>query len=185
MKGYGDFMKKMNNLFALLLALCLSFSLAIPCLAASAEGNNISITEAASQSVEPIAASVPTEYRNLSSQSYSAELVDLAATKSSLTLYYFTTGTGEINLSLDLLRSGTTEKTKRVLKVYLYERTSTGTWKDSGKSVSVTFYGTGLSTTKSFTSLDANKFYYLKFKNESSTKSGDRMDISGDILVTE
>lgn len=178
-------MKKMNNLFALLLALCLSFALMTPCLAASAEDNNISITEAASQSVKPRAASVPTEYRNLSNKDYSAELIDLAATKSSLTLYYFTTGTGEINLSLDLLRSGTTEKMKRVLKVYLYERTSTGAWKDSGKSVSVTFYGTEFSTTRSFTGLDANKFYYLKFKNESSTKSGDRMDISGDILVTE
>lgn len=177
-------MKKYGKLLALCLAVCLSLSLMTPCFAASAVDAEVNAPQQASI-IEPRADVVPTDYRNLSNADYTATLLDLAATKSSLTKYYFTTGTGEINLSFDLLRSGTTQQTKRVLKVYLYERPATGYWSQKGSPVSVTFYGTEYSTDRSFTGLDANKFYYLKFKNESSTSSGDRMDISGTILVTE
>lgn len=177
-------MKKYGRLSALLLAVCLSLSLMTPCFAASAVVVAANSTQE-STIIEPRADVVPTEYRNLSNADYTAQLLDLAATKSSLTKYYFTTGTGEIKLSFDLERSGTTQETKRVLTVYLYERPSNGYWFTEKDPVSVTFYTTEHSATRSFTGLDPDHFYYLKFKNESSTSSGARMDISGTILVTE
>lgn len=135
--------------------------------------------------VQPLADTAPSDYRNLSSESYTATLIDLAATKASLTKYYFSTGTKEINMDFSLERSGTTTQTKRVLKVYLYERTATGSWTKTSKEATVTFYGTSISTSRSFTGLDANKFYYLSFKNESASTTSSRCDISGSIVVSE
>lgn len=135
--------------------------------------------------VQPRADTAPSDYRNLSNASYTATLIDLAATKASLTRYYFSTGTGEINMNFSLERSGTTTQTTRVLKVYLYEKTSTGSWTKTSKEVTVTFSGTSISTSRSFTGLDANKFYYLSFKNESASSTSSRCDISGSIVVSE
>lgn len=151
----------------------------------AAEVSTPANNELATMAVQPLADTAPTDYRNLSSESYTATLIDLAATKASLTKYYFSTGTGEINMDFSLERSGTTTQTKRVLKVYLYEKTATGSWTKTSKEASVTFYGTSISTSRSFTGLDANKFYYLSFKNESATYTGSRCDISGSIVVSE
>lgn len=179
------YMKKRIMSLTLTALMVLSL-LSTPALAAevsTSADNELAIT--AQMGVQPLADTVPSEYRNLSSESYTAKLIDLAATKASLTKYYFSTGTGEINMDFSLERSGTTTQTKRVLKVYLYEKTSTGSWTKTSKEATVTFYGTSVSTSKSFTGLDANKFYYLSFKNESASSTGSRCDISGSIVVSE
>lgn len=70
------------------------------------------------------AADAPSDYYNLSKAGnyYEAELIDLACQRGSYTRYYFSTGTGEIYMKLNLLRSGTTTNKNRYLIIYLFEK---------------------------------------------------------------
>lgn len=190
-------MKLIKRCIFVFLSLCLGMSLTLPCFATSVSNinssdqiNTISPTydtpiTFTSQNIEPRAAVVPTQYMNLSYSSYTAKLVDLAATRASLTKYYFSTGTRQLNLDLELVRSGTTQNTHRVLAIYLYQKTATGNWEYTNRKVAMSFSGTTVTNDYTFYNLDPNKFYYISFKNESATSSSSRMDISGTIVISE
>lgn len=100
-------------------------------------------------------------------------------------MYYFATGTGKIYLKCDLERSGTTTNKDRDLIVYLYEKETaytTGTLLDTA---TIHFNEAEVTERRSFSDLDPNKFYYLRFYNNSSTDPGDSLDISGTIIVDD
>lgn len=170
---------KVKRFVALLFACCLSLSLATTSFA-------IEKVPLIPEDQITRASTVPTTHKNLGAGPYVGELVDLAPTKASLTRYYFTTGTGKINMEFDLERSGTTTSATRVLRVYLYEKTGeNASWRQKGGSTTVSFSGSGINTTRSFTGLNPDYFYYLKFANESNAEVDSRWDISGEIIISE
>lgn len=127
------------------------------------------------------AANPPYQYRNLSAQAYTAKLLDLAATKGSYTVYYFSTSTGAIHLSCYLERSGTTVQDGRILEARLYNY-------DTGRYVtSRTFGFTGPTAnyTSFFSGLDVNTHYYIYFYNASSTDVASEKAVSGTIVISE
>lgn len=132
------------------------------------------------------ASNPPSQFYNLGgTNKYTATLIDLAANRGSYTLYYFATGTGSIYVKCDLERSGTTTNKERDLIIYLYEKetaTSTGTLRDTA---TIRFNEAEVTKRCSFSGLDSNKFYYLRFYNNSSTDPGDSLDISGTIIVDD
>ena len=82
-------------------------------------------------------------------------------------------------------RSGTTTNKDRDLIVYLYEKETaytTGTLLDTA---TIHFNEAEVTERRSFSDLDPNKFYYLRFYNNSSTDPGDSLDISGTIIVDD
>lgn len=175
----------------IVLFLTLILSLSVFSVSASAAGIESPVHETiigGSDFSEQARASIaPSEYYNLSATGnyYEAELIDLACQRGSYTKYYFSTGTGKIYMKLNLLRSGTTTDTNRYLIIYLYEKnnaTATGTLVDTR-----TIHYTEAEVTKysSFTGLDANKFYYIRFYNNSSSSPRDSMDISATIEVDD
>lgn len=132
------------------------------------------------------ASNAPTQFYNLGgTNKYTATLIDLAANRGSYTLYYFATGTGSIYAKCDLERSGTTTNKERDLIIYLFEKetaTSTGTLLDTA---TIRFNEAEVTKRCYFSGLDSNKFYYLRFYNNSSTDPGDSLDISGTIIVDD
>ena len=119
------------------------------------------------------------------SNQYTATLIDLAANRGSYTKYYFATSTGSIYLKCDLERSGTTTNKNRELIIYLFEK---ATATSSGTLVAtrtVNFTSPEWTARRSFSGLDCNKFYYIRFFNNSSTDPASSMDISGTILVDD
>ena len=132
------------------------------------------------------ASNVPNQFYNLGgTNKYTATLIDLAANRGSYTMYYFATGTGKIYLKCDLERSGTTTNKDRDLIVYLYEKETaytTGTLLDTA---TIHFNEAEVTERRSFSDLDPNKFYYLRFYNNSSTDPSDSLDISGTIIVDD
>lgn len=181
----------MKKVVSFVLAVCLSMSLAVPAFATS----DTSLTDSAVISAvdgktsfgdvaEPLAETVPTSHRSLN-RAYTAELIDLAATKSSLTRYYFSTQTSEINLEFDLERSGTSTIESRKLTVYLYEKKSgSSSWKRVD-SFEVSWSEKSHTADGQFSDLKSDSFYYIKFTNDSSTTSKSRADISGTITITQ
>ena len=132
------------------------------------------------------ASNAPTEFKNLGgSNYYTATLIDLAAGRGSYSKYYFATGTNSIYLKCDLERSGTTTHKTRKLTIKLYEKekaSSTGVYKTSE---TITFTAATSTQRVKFTRLDPNKFYYVRFCNDSSTDPATSYDISGSILVDD
>lgn len=179
----------MKRFIAMLLALVMSLSVfGVTASAAEIDGPvHETIIGGYDLSNQIRASAAPSEYYNLSATGnyYEAELIDLASQRGSYTRYYFSTGTGKIYMKLNLLRSGTTTDTNRYLIIYLYEKssaTATGTLVDTK-----TIHYTEAEVTKysSFTGLDANKFYYIRFYNNSSSRPNDSMDISATIEVDD
>ncbi len=138
------------------------------------------------ESSETRASDTPKQFYNLGGDNYyTATLIDLAAARGSYTKYYFATGTGRIYLKCDLERSGTTTDKKRELIIYLYEK---ATATSSGSLIAtrtINFTSAEYTTRRLFTGLDCNKFYYIRFYNNSSTSPASSMDISGTILVDD
>lgn len=179
----------MKRFVATLLALVMSLSMiSVTAFAAEIEGPVAETIIGGDSSVNQMrAADAPSEYYNLSKTGnyYTAELIDLASQRGSYTRYYFSTGTGKIYLKLNLLRSGTTTDKNRDLIIYLYKKdsaTASGTLVDTR---TVHFTDAEVTEYKSFTGLDANKFYYIRFYNNSSSKPANSMDISGTIEVDD
>ena len=115
----------MKRFIATLLAIVMSLSvLGITAFAAEAE-DPVSETIVGG-TIQTRASNAPEEYYNLSKTGnyYEATLIDLASQRGSYTKYYFSTGTGEIHMKLNLLRSGTTTDKNRDLIIYLYEKDS-------------------------------------------------------------
>lgn len=179
----------MKRFTAMLLALVMSLSVfGVTASAAESEGPVYeTIIGGYDLSNQARASDAPSDYYNLSALGnyYKAELIDLASQRGSYTKYYFSTGTGKIYMKLHLLRSGTTTDTNRYLIIYLYEKDNAnaeGTLYDTR-----TIHYTEADVTKysSFTGLDPNKFYYIRFYNNSSSKPKDSMDISATIEVDD
>lgn len=132
------------------------------------------------------ASTAPSSFYNLGgNNNYTATLIDLAATRGSYTMYYFATGTGKIYLKCDLVRSGTTTNTNREMKVYLYEKATASSAGTLKSTATISFSSAEYTVRKSFTGLDSNKFYYLRFYNSSDTSASSSRDISGSILVDD
>ena len=127
----------------------------------------------------------PSNYWNLSGGNYTGYLIDLAATKGSFTKYYFTTGTGKIYLRCNLERSGTTTNKERTLRIELYEKEAASSYGSLVDSRTVNFESSEVSVNRIFYGLDTNKFYFIRFVNESGTTSGSSLDISGTIIFSE
>ena len=69
--------------------------------------------------------------------------------------------------------------------IYLYEKataTASGTLVGTR---TVNFTSAEYTERRSFTGLDCNKFYYIRFYNNSATNPASSMDISGTILVDD
>ena len=136
--------------------------------------------------IETRAITEPTRYKNLSSGSYEARIIDLPPTRSTLTNYYFSTGTGTIKLTYNLTHSGTSESVTRVLKAYLFEREERDIFWTEVKGTTVSYKGQdGFTTTRSFTGLDPDQFYYIEFANESDASYTSKYDISGTVIISE
>lgn len=135
---------------------------------------------------ETRASNPPTQFYNLGGNNYyTATLIDLAAARGSYTKYYFATGTGSIYLKCDLERSGTTTNKNRELIIYLYEK---ATATSSGSLIAtrtISFTSAEYTARRTFYGLDCNKFYYIRFYNNSSTNPASSMDISGTIIVDD
>lgn len=179
----------MKHFVATLLALVMSFNMiGVTAFAAEIEGPVSETIISGDSAVNQMRASdEPSEYYNLSKTGnyYTAELIDLASQRGSYTRYYFSTGTGKIYMKLNLLRSGTTTDKNRDLIIYLYEKdnaTANGTLVNTK---TVHFTDSEVTEYASFTGLDANKFYYIRFYNNSSNKPANSMDISGTIVVDD
>ena len=175
----------MKKTLSLLLALLMCFGLFSS--TGFAAGNDGPVSEVIVGGMPDTRASnVPNEFYNLGgSNKYTAPLIDLAAERGSYTKYYFATGTGNIYLKCALERSGTTTNKDRYLIVYLYEKENAytiGTLKDTA---TIHFNEAEVTERCSFGDLDSNKFYYLRFYNNSSTDPGDSLDISGTIIVDD
>ena len=130
------------------------------------------------------ASNPPTTHHNLSSKDYVATLDELAASKGSYTICYFTTATEEINLECDLLRSGTTQNLTRKLEIRLYEKYAGATSYHYLKSKNLEFT-TDVTETVKFDNLGNNNFYYIRFVNKSYDDPADNLDISGTITISQ
>lgn len=160
----------------MMLSLCVT-AFAAPCALEVPLGDN------PPSSITPYASTPPTNHKNLgTATAYKATLTDLAASKSSYTLYYFSTPTGKIYLNCDLRASGTTDPLDRELDILLYD--FDGFLIDS-KTVEFNDRISAPSSRRIFANLDPDQFYYIKFRNSSGTSIRDHLDISGTILIDD
>lgn len=128
----------------------------------------------------------PKDFKNLGgANSYTATLIDLAASMSSFTKYYFATGTGRIYLKCDLERSGTTTNKERQLTVNLYRKDKASSSGVFEKKTTINFSEAEITKRVLFTGLNCDKFYYIEFKNSSASNASSRRDISASILVDD
>lgn len=178
----GVIMKHFVGLF-LALMMCLSIA-CIPASASEIEGPVHEIMVIDNGYARERTA--PSSFYNLGGNNYyTGELIDLAATRGSYTLYYFATGTGNIYVKMNLERSGTTTGRERELQVKLYEKNSASA---TGALVStkIISFDTAEATRRAvFSGLDVNKFYYIYFYNSSSDSSCSSLDISGQITIDD
>lgn len=177
--------------------LVFAMSLCVVCLPASAadidsNAENIPVVDTVVDTavdtavVEPRAETPPTAYYNLSQQSgYTATLIDLAASKGSYTLYYFSTGSGRIFLKCDFIHSGTSEVTERSMKIVLYRMDPTTFVTEEADSCEFEYDTPPTTVRRMFSGLDANYFYYIRFVNTSNTSTGSGEDISANILIDD
>lgn len=175
----------MKRIISLVMAIAISLSvLIIPASATEIQGPVVQVIVGGDDMNDNMRApNPPTTHHNLSDRSYVAELYDLAASKGSFTLYYFTTSTKKISLYCDLLRSGSTQKLTRKLEIRLYEKNANETSYHYLKSKNVEFTADFV-TTVDFTSLNNDNFYYIRFVNNSSDDPADSLDISGKITIS-
>lgn len=177
----------MKRIFALVLAFTLSFcALCSPAFASEGEGQNLPSEAVSVYEIEPRKDTPPTDFKNLAgNNNYEGTLIDLAAGRGSYTKYYFATGTGNIYVKMDLMRSGTTTTLGRSLQVRLYEKetaNSAGVWTQTRD---VSFETSDATKRVVFAGLSADKFYYISFYNTSSSSTGSRLDISGTALIDD
>lgn len=114
---------------------------------------------------------------------YTANLYDLWAQKGTYTLYSFKTSTGELNLEWDLEAVRPYEGA-RSMRVEVYKK-NTFTWSRVDYE-SFFFYDSG-NGELSFTGLDTDKLYCIRFNNTSSenTDTDYHNSISGTIIISE
>lgn len=176
----------MKRFFSLALAIVISLNMLIlPASAAETQSPVVQVIVGGDDMNDNMRASdPPTTHHNLSSDDYTAILDELAASKGSYTICYFTTATKKINLDYDLLRAGTTQNLNRKLEIRLYEKYAGASSYHYLKSENVEFT-TDTTGTVTFDSLGNNNFYYIRFVNNSSDDPADNLDISGTITISE
>ena len=129
------------------------------------------------------ASTPPTELYDLATNDpYIASIEDLAGGWGTLTGKYFHTSTGSIYLHYDL-DNDNDGSSQRVLKIQLYEQTTTGWSKKEEKQV--TFSGTKTGRVQ-FSGLSTSKYYYIRFYN-STYRSNNAIskDINGSVEISE
>jgi len=145
-----------------------------------AQGIQVQVQGAVSAETEivPFAADTPTTYYNLDSSSYRAQIVELAAARATNTARYFSTSADGITVTYYLSSCGTAASTARTMQIRLYKRSSdTSSWVQVGSHpVSFDLYGSGIAF---FYDLDPNSFYYVSFRNTSSSTPWLGLDING------
>lgn len=176
----------MKRLFSLMLVIVMSLNiLLLPVAAAEAQSPVDQVIIGGDDLNDNVRASnPPTTHHNLSGDDYVATLDELAASKGSYTICYFTTATKKINLECSLLRSGTTQNLTRKLEIRLYEKYAGATSYHYLKSENLEFT-TDVTETVTFDKLGNNNFYYIRFVNNSSDDPADNLDISGTITISE
>ncbi len=176
----------MKKLFSLALAIVISLNmLGLPASAAETKGPVDQVIVGGDDMNDNMrASSPPTVHHNLSADSYTAVLDELAASKGSYTKCYYTTATKKINLDYELLRSGTTQTLERKLEIRLYEKYANATSYHYLKSKYVNFTTDTIGTV-TFDGLGVDNFYYIRFVNNSSDDPADNLDISGEIQIYE
>ena len=132
------------------------------------------------------APSKPTRYKNLGGNNdYTAELVDLEATKTSFTDHYFGIGTDTLYLTLELEHSGTTTDKSRRLQIALYEMDDADDIPAMYKEAQTISFSGDITRTRSFSGLDPDKFYFFGFRNVSADSPNSGMDISAIITIDD
>lgn len=175
----------MKKIVSLLFVFTLLLSMATTTFAAEMGSGSVSVPIIREEdSIQ--ASSAPKDFKNLGgANSYTATLIDLAASRSSFTKYYFATGTGKIYLKCDLERSGTTSNKDRQLTVKLYRKDKASSSGVLAQTKTINFSEAEVTKRISFTGLDCNKFYYIEFKNSSASYPSCSRDISASILVDD
>lgn len=176
----------MKRFFSLALAVIISLNvLVLPASAAELQSPVVQVIVGGDDMNDNMRApNPPTTHHNLSSKDYTAILDELAASKGSYTICYFTTATKKINLDYELLRSGTTQNLNRKLEIQLYEKYASASSYHYLKSENIEFT-TDVKGTVTFDGLGNNNFYYIRFINRSSDDPADNLDISGTITISE
>lgn len=175
----------MKRIITCILALAMSFSLL--CVPAFAVQENSADRESELLYMDVVARGPyrPSEYHNLSNADYTGYLIDLAASRGSYTGKFFSTGTKEIIVDMDLERSGKSSTPERKLEVVLYEKKNLNSEGTQAATQTVEFNTITATKSVKFTGLDGNKFYYLHFKNISSTYAASSLDISATLYISE
>lgn len=175
----------MKRFFSLALAIIIGLNmLGVSVFAAETQGPVVQVIVGGDDMNNMRASNPPTTHHNLSGGDYTAVLEELAASRGSYTICYFTTATKKINLDYELLRSGTTQTLERKLEIRLYEKYAGDNSYHYLKSKYVNFT-TDVSDTVTFDGLGVNNFYYIRFVNNSSKDPADNLDISGEIRIYE
>lgn len=128
--------------------------------------------------VMPCADTTPTSLWNLSAGKYQAQIINLAAARTTNTARYFTTGNGVITINFHFTPTGSSSDSSRIMTIKLYRRSGeTDSWRIV-ETRRVTF-STYTTDTMYFYNLDPNMQYYIAFINSSGATPGLSMDING------
>lgn len=126
----------------------------------------------------PCAETTPTSLWNLSAGKYQAQIINLAAARTTNTARYFTTGNGVITINFHFTPTGSSSDSSRIMTIKLYRRSGeTDSWRIV-ETRRVTF-STYTTDTMYFYNLDPNMQYYIAFINSSGATPGLSMDING------
>ena len=177
---------KLKKLLATILGVAICFSLICSSASASSTGEITGpIYDVLNTNISTRGATIPTQHYNLGEDNkYTARIVDLAANRGTYTNYYFSTPTGYLYFDIDLIHSGTTTTLYRELTLEIYKLNSdySGTLVQTW---SLHYNGLTMSAYPFFSGFDPHLFYYVLFRNTSSTNANSSMDISGTIVIDD
>lgn len=177
----------------LAVAMCAGLICAPASAATAEESLTPDLVETQDIGIVPFAATVPS-YNTLYALGtipYEAMLDDLAAQRGTYTKTCFTTPTGQINLTFNLVHSGTTKSYTRSMTVTLYEYY---VWFDDGwnehysyrevdsKSLSYNSFGS-VNRSMAFSGLSNTKHYFILFYNTSYSNPNEQYDIAGKVFI--
>ena len=176
-------MNMKKRIMALLMAIGIMASITVSASAASMEQQEIhsDAETVVTQEDTPIlrGPKPPTDFLNLDSNTYTARVKRLAATKGSYSIYNFSSSNGVIAFDGTVEASGTTNPDSRSFTIDLYEQ-GTGRWVDS-----IEFsFSDSADFSDSFTGLSANKTYYFKITNDSNTSTWGSRDLDAELTVS-
>lgn len=163
----------MKKFVSMLLALAMSLALCVPAFAAEVE--EPSECEA-SVSVQPRAASIPTEKHDLP---YSATVTNLSEGTGTYTKYYFAPSGTDIEISGTLRAVKDQNDKSRYAIIYLYKVGDSS----SVDSYTVDQFLESTSFSHTFTNLSSSSHYYLDIRNTTSNNIQQQRWISGTVEI--